>query len=354
MINDNGEHQATRILEETLGERGAVQIVVEHRVHRRIEQRKGTDRGHCRRLIDYADADNVATDRAGRNVIISSGSGDIIETIDKISDRHVGGVVLELDQPEDVGIQPGDRGHELVSLSREFLCGVCAPAELIGERAANRANSVFVDRCEVVEYIERSDANGATDIRRPASRIDARESYGRNRVQLIGAERITEHCRQSIDGVAGSKRVVLTDVRRQRRRVRKGAGIVQLDPAAVVEVLYRHCGRAGHRDIGGIVEWRDRRQIDFAETALVEVAGNIQRVRERDQHPLPALEFVFCSNRQSDRRRRDRVALAADGHVADGVKPRQIEELGDVSLDPHHVAHGNVRAEAQVVHEDAL
>ena len=94
-----------------------------------------------------------------------------------------------------------------------------------------------------------------------------------------------QNTRQFRNGVAGAQGVANTHVR-GGCWVLNPATVVQLNPAAVVEILQSEGRCARRNDIGRIVQAVADGEVHFAITALVIVAGGKQGLRDVDQHPL--------------------------------------------------------------------
>ena len=85
-------------------------------------------------LVDQPDADRVRADHPGVDRVLSPGARQRVESgndpAGRIAERIDVGRVLDLVQPDDSGLEAGDRGEELVTLTRELrgLVGVVASA----------------------------------------------------------------------------------------------------------------------------------------------------------------------------------------------------------------------------------
>ena len=266
MIDGDGEYDTTRILREALGQYRTIQVVIERRfridrriqIHRGIEYRERGKWRYYRRLIDQGDANDIAAYWSGRDVIVGAGCGRIVKAIHQVGKRDLGGVVLELDQPDYVGVHLGDCFHQLGPLQRELRWCVGTPTTLQGERATQRSD-IVVQRGEIVQHVERCHANYATDIRRSRPGINPLEINRTERLQLIVSERFAEYSGQARNGIAGSQRVAFADVGRQRHRVLYGSAIVQLNTTEIIDVPQCDRARPRHRNVCRIIQRHVRR-----------------------------------------------------------------------------------------------
>lgn len=135
------------------------------RIDRLVEDRVRADRSHCAGLVEQRDLDRLSADRPGLDRRIRAGAGDGVQAGNEIRHGVVGGVVLDLDQAEDVGVDRGARGargDDLGALAGQFALVVGAAAVLAAARSADRAG--IVERGEVVEDVERCDRDVAADV----------------------------------------------------------------------------------------------------------------------------------------------------------------------------------------------
>ena len=75
-------------------------------------------------------------------------------------------------------------------------------------------------------------------------------------------------------------------------------------------------GRAGHGEGGGAEEATAGGEIDLAEAPPLEAARDEEGMGNADQHPLEALEVLWCWDWEAEGRRRGGAGLIADQQVA--------------------------------------
>jgi hypothetical protein len=252
-------------------------------------------------------------------------------------------VVLDLDQADHVGVEPGDRVDDLRPLPRKLLGGVRAAA---------------AQRREVVEHVERSDLHVAADrvvLRR--ARVRGRVAGALRRLNPVEAEREVEHARDVLQRVAAAETVHEVErrsVRVDRRiRVLGVAPVVERDPAE--QVVLRQRRRLGG---AGLVHRRRSElaavgQHELVEAVEVEVLADRQRLVERDQHPLVWLPVAEGGDGKRHLGRGHGPVAGADGEVGHAADLRLAVELGHGSLHADDVA-GVDRGGAGREHEDAL
>ncbi len=121
---------------EGLGERRAIAGVDEARVDALVEDRVVTDRGGRGGLVDERDLDRVRPDGARVDEVVRTVAEDLVEPIDEVADRRVV-VVLDLHEPDDVGVEADERAQDLGPLAIELERGVRAAALQASDRTAD-------------------------------------------------------------------------------------------------------------------------------------------------------------------------------------------------------------------------
>ncbi len=74
----------------------------------------------AKQFMDKGNLDGVIPDRTCGDIRIDAGSDDIVEAVDQICKSGIGGMVLDLDETDDIGIERQDGADDLVPLSGEF------------------------------------------------------------------------------------------------------------------------------------------------------------------------------------------------------------------------------------------
>ena len=207
VVDDDREAGAGRVDLEGLGQRRAVLGVDEARVDRSSRGSGSADRGDDGRAVDHADLDRVGADRAGVDVGVARQPGhDALERLDA-------GRVLQLVEADDVGVEAGERGEQLVALARELgrLVGVPAAALDVVRRAAlvvERVAGRVVGRDEEVERVHRGDADRAADgLRCSRARVGRGVVGGPGREDAVQAEVVAQDADRVLDGVAAAEQV---------------------------------------------------------------------------------------------------------------------------------------------------
>ena len=158
------------------------------------------------------------------------------------------------------------------------------------------------ERQEEVERVLRCDADAGRPGRgRGRPRVDRRVVGRSGRVDAVEAEVEAQHADGVRDRVAATEVVVeregLAVRMAQHGRVLRAMAVVEGDPAeGVGQRCARFAARSGRVDRGAregprlAVEWLG--QDDLAEAVVVEVLGDHERLRQRDEHALVALGVV--------------------------------------------------------------
>ena len=107
---------------------GRLRCVDEARVDGRVEDRVVTDRGGRRGLVDERDLDRVRPDGAGIDEVVGAIAEDVVEPVDEVASTRLDVVVLDLHQPDDVGIEADERAQDLRPLAIELEGRVRAAA----------------------------------------------------------------------------------------------------------------------------------------------------------------------------------------------------------------------------------
>ena len=84
----------------------------------RRQRLERADRRDRRRLVDQPDLDRIRADHARVDAGIGAGAEDVVEAGHDVADRVDAGRVLELVEPDHVGVQSGQRRQQLVALAR--------------------------------------------------------------------------------------------------------------------------------------------------------------------------------------------------------------------------------------------
>ena len=77
--------------------------------------------------VDDPDADRVSPEHTCVDVVVCPGAEVRVESGDEVGNRLDARRVLQLGETDDVGVELGDRGEELVPLSRSSSSAVSAP-----------------------------------------------------------------------------------------------------------------------------------------------------------------------------------------------------------------------------------
>ena len=163
-----------------------------------VEGAGRADRGHRIGAIQEADLDGVGpggVELPGLGVDIDERVGVVtggVQLVDQVGDRAVGSVavVLDLVDPDHIGIEPEDGGDRLGPLPVEFGLGVRATA--VRGQAADAEVAVVVARrvrqavkgVEVVEEVEAGNTDVAPDLDRRAG-----PGVGRLEVHVAATQR---------------------------------------------------------------------------------------------------------------------------------------------------------------------
>ena len=366
-------------LVEGLDQGRPVERVDEEGVLRARERLVLTDRGDGRRLVEEGLLDRVRADETGVDVVVRARCGRGVEGVDDLLGGEPG-VVLDLDQTEDVGVDRHQGVDDLGQLTLALLLGVGTTAVVGPGRSARprAARGGLVDRREVVQHVEAGDLEPTADlVRRRRPRVRGLEGVvlALDRAQLPRSEGVLEDAGEvgdgvpAAEGVAGAQprgRVVvrLVVLRTRGRRVLAVAVVVQDDPAGrQVGEEGVVAGDTGLVRLGELVGPLAGGQHDLTVAGLVEVLADRERGRDRGAHPLHVLEGRGVQ-RRGGRRERDhggggqrRVRTEQlEGSVAEGcVDLGGGVELGHVAGDAELVARAEVGGAAVAAEDvDAL
>ena len=226
---------------EGLEQRGTVPGVAE------TQGLEGAGRLHRGRFVDEGLEDGVTPDLPRRHRGVGAVPGPGVEGRHQILDG--GAVVLDLHQPEDVGVESGHGRDDLRLLPLELLRGVGTP----GPRVIRGEGG------EVVQHVERRDPQVPLFLRNRGAGIVGGVIGSRGRLQPVGAEVVTQHTRQIRDPVAAAEVVV----RGHRFPIRVDGGSGVLGTAPVV----------------------DRQAVRLV--ACQQIDGGLSRIDDAGRGPLP-------------------------------------------------------------------
>ena len=334
MVDRHVDQLAGVLVAEGLEQRGPVPGVAE------TQGLEGTGRFHRGRFVDEGLEDGVAADLSRFHRGVGAFPDPGVEGRHQIVDG--GSVVLDLHQPEYVGVKGGHGRDDLRLLPLELFWGVGAagPGVVRGEGG------------EVVQHVERGDPQVSLLLRGGGTGIAGRVVGARGRLQPVGTETVAQHAGQVRNLVAGAE--VVVPGHRFPVRVDGGSGV--LGAASVVD---REAVRlvAGQQIDGGLsrIDNAGRGPLPFRAVGdfpvAVEVVGveDGQGLRKPEKHAFVAFPV---GDRQVQLQRGHRIAAVQFRHRGGGDLGLVLV-LAHLPFDLHPVPDGQF-VRALVVDEDSV